>query len=102
MSEDWKRPEEIAAVFGVSVRRVQQLVQEGIIKSEKIPGHAGRMFDLLPTVTDYIKYLSDKAYGKSRSDKELALKEKKLKAEIALKESQGELHRLKTEIASGK
>ena len=23
MSEDWKRPEEIAAVFGVSVRRVQ-------------------------------------------------------------------------------
>ena len=33
---------------------------------------------------------------------ELALKEKKLKAEIALKESQGELHRLKTEIASGK
>ena len=33
MSEDWKRPEEIAAVFGVSVRRVQQLVQEGIIKS---------------------------------------------------------------------
>ena len=84
MSEDWKRPEEIAAVFGVSVRRVQQLVQEGIIKSEKIPGHAGRMFDLLPTITDYIKYLSDKAYGKSRSDKELALKEKKLKAEIAL------------------
>lgn len=102
MGEDWKRPEEIAAVFGVSVRRVQQLVQEGIIKSEKIPGHAGRMFDLLPTITDYIKYLSDKAYGKSRSDKELALKEKKLKAEIALKESQGELHRLKTEIASGK
>ena len=46
--------------------------------------------------------MSDKAYGKSRSDKELALKEKKLKAEIALKESQGELHRLKTEIASGK
>lgn len=102
MSEEWKRPEDIAAVFGVSVRRVQQLVQEGIIKSEKIPGHAGRMFDLLPTITDYIKYLSDKAYGKSRSDKELALKEKKLKAEIALKESQGELHRLKTEIASGK
>ena len=27
---------------------------------------------------------------------------KKLQAEVALKESQGELHRLKTEIASGK
>ena len=34
MSEDWKRSEEMAAVFGVSVRRVQQLVQEGIIKAE--------------------------------------------------------------------
>ena len=32
----------------------------------------------------------------------MELKEQKLQAEIALKESQGEMHRLKTEIASGK
>ena len=50
----------------------------------------------------FVKYLSDKAYGKSRSEKEMELKEQKLQAEIALKESQGEMHRLKTEIASGK
>lgn len=34
--------------------------------------------------------------------KEAELREQKLQAEIALKESQGEMHRLKTEIASGK
>ena len=49
-----------------------------------------------------VKYLSDKAYGKSKSEKEAELREQKLQAEIALKESQGEMHRLKTEIASGK
>ena len=30
------------------------------------------------------------------------MKEQKLRAEVALKESQGELHRLRTEIAAGK
>ena len=47
------------------------------------------MSDLLPTITGYIKYLSDKAYGKPAQTRSLPLKEKKLKAEIALKESQG-------------
>lgn len=78
------------------------LTQEGAIKSHKVPGNSGRMYDLIPTIQDYIKFLSDKAYGRAQSDKELELKEKKLKAEIALKESQGELHRLRTEIAAGK
>ena len=50
----------------------------------------------------YVKYLSDKAYGKQhRTDKEIELREQKMQADIALKESQGELHRLKTEIAAG-
>lgn len=102
MAEQWTRPEQIAQLFGVSVRRVQQLTQEGAIKSHKVEGKSGRMYDLIPTIQDYIRFLSDKAYGKSRSDKELELKQKKLEAEIALKESQGELHRLKTDIAAGK
>lgn len=89
----------IAALFGVSVRRVQQLTQEGIIKTVSTP--EGKRYDLAPTVQDYIKYLSDKAYGKSKSEKEMELREQKLQAEIALKESQGELHKMKTEIAVG-
>ena len=89
----------IANLFGVSVRRVQQLTQEGICPT--VQTSQGRRYELAPTIQRYIKYLSDKAYGKSKSEAEAKLKEQKLKAEIALKESQGELHRLRTEIAAG-
>ena len=96
----FQRVEIIAQLFGVSVRRIQQLTQEGVLQTTETPD--GRRYDLVPTIQNYVKYLSDKAYGKDRSEKELELREQKMKAEIALKESQGELHRLKTEIAAGK
>ena len=89
----------IASLFGVTVRRVQQLTQEGIIATVKTS--EGRRYDLGPTVKRYIRYLSDKAYGREQNNAELELREQKLKADIALKESQGELHQLKTKIASG-
>ena len=66
-----------------------------------IPG-LGRRYELVPTIRSYVKYLSDKAYNRAQSDKEAELKSQKLQAEIALKESQGELHRLRTDIARGK
>lgn len=99
------RTEIIAQLFGVSVRRIQQLTQDGVIQTSKIleDGRTVRRYDLVPTIQKYIKYLSEKAYGKQgRSDKEMELREQKMQADIALKESQGELHRLKTEIAAGK
>ena len=94
------RVEVIAQLFGVAVRRIQQLTQEGVLPTTDTPD--GRRYDLVPTIQSYVKYLSDKAYGKNRSEKELELREQKMKADIALKESQGELHRLKTDIAAGK
>lgn len=99
------RTEIIAQLFGVSVRRIQQLTQDGVISTTKLveDGKTVRRYDLVPTIQAYIKYLSEKAYGKQgRSDKEIELREQKMQADIALKESQGELHRLKTEIAAGK
>ena len=48
-----------------------------------------------------MKYLSDKAYGREQTVDNAKLKDSKLQAEIALKESQAELHHLKTEIAKG-
>lgn len=90
----------IANLFGVSVRRIQQLTQDGVISTTKTS--QGRMYELRPTIQQYVKYLSDKAYGKSKSEAEAKLKEQKLEAEVALKQSQGELHRLRTEIAAGK
>ena len=94
------RVEIIAQLFGVTVRRIQQLTQEGVLPTTETVD--GRRYDLVPTIQQYVKYLSDKAYGKDRSEKELELREQKMKADIALKESQGELHRLKTDIAAGK
>ncbi|MCD8294668.1 MAG: hypothetical protein LUE27_05470 [Clostridia bacterium] len=96
----------IAKLFGFAddVRRIQQLTKDGILPTVEVVegGHKVRRYDLIPTVQRYVKYLRDKAYGRERSNTEQELKEQKLKAEVALKESQGELHRLRTEIAAGK
>lgn len=99
---DYCRTEIIAKLFGVSVRRIQQLTQEGVLPTTQTKD--GRRYDLIPTIQNYVKYLSEKARSKSsgKSGREVQLREQKLEAEIALKESQGELHRLRTEIASGK
>ncbi len=91
----------IAGIFDVTVRRIQQLTQDGVIKTTEVPKE-GRRYELLPTIKMYIKHLSDKAHGKGRAEREVALRQQKLEAEIALKESQGEIHRIKAEIAAGK
>lgn len=99
------RVEVMAKLFGVTVRRIQQLTQEGIIDTTEttdIRGRKCRRYDVYSETQKYIQYLSDKAYGKSKSEKEVELREQKLEAEIALKESQGELHRMRREIAAGK
>ena len=72
----------IAQLFGVSVRRIQQLTQEGIIETTQVPGE-GRRYELVPTIQAYTKYLADKAYGREQSDREAELKEQKMKADIA-------------------
>ena len=95
------RVEVIAKLFGLSVRRIQQLNQDGVLPTAQTED--GRRYELVPTVQNYTRYLSDKLHNKSgKSEREVQLREQKLEAEIALKESQGELHRLRTEIASGK
>lgn len=90
----------ICRLFGLTSRRIEQLVSDGVINKVKTKSGEVR-FETAPTIQKYIKYLSDKAYGRERSDKEAELKEQKLRADVALKESQGELHRLRTEIAQG-
>ena len=90
----------IASLFNLTVRRIQQLTQEGILPTVETLG--GRRYDLVPTIQRYIKYLSDKAYGKSHSDAENELKRQKLEKEIELKELQGEYRSIQNAIAHGK
>lgn len=92
----------IAQIFQITVRRVQQLTQDGTIHTVKNPDGGRNAYDLIPTIMEYIKFLSDKAYGRAESAKEFELKNKKLEAEVALKDSQAELHVIKTDIAKGK
>lgn len=88
----------IAGLLGISARQVQNLASNGIISRDK---DHNSMFHLQKTMNRYIEYLKNKASGREHKDTESELKAQKLKAEIALKESQGELHRLRTEIALG-
>ena len=86
----------IAKLFGVTDRRIQQLAKDGIIPAaQKRP----YMFDLLPTVQSYIRYLSDKANGREAKSADTAQVEmEKLRAEadmaaMQLKELEGKMHR---------
>lgn len=94
----------IARLFGFEgTRRIEQLTHDGVLDAVlvKVGGREVRRYDLVPTIQKYVKHLSEKAKNRNHSGKEMELKEQKLEAEIALKESQGELHRLKTQIATG-
>ena len=88
---------QIAKLFGLTVRSIQNLSADGIIETEKAKG--GKRYNLEDTVKRYVSHL---AHGKAESKNEEELKAQKLKAEIRLKESQGELHALKTDIVTGK
>jgi phage terminase Nu1 subunit (DNA packaging protein) len=89
----------IAKLFGVSVRRVQQLTQEGIINTIRV-GNANR-YDLLPTIQKYIKYLQDKANGRE-AKKDDGSESRKLKAEVDLKESKAKMAELELKELEGK
>lgn len=84
-------------MFGVTARRIEQLTADGVISSVQVEGKRGRQYEKDETIKTYIKYLSDKANGKAASKTETELKEQKLKVEIALKESQRDLHILRTD-----
>lgn len=95
----------IAQLFNFEgVRRIEQLTSDGVLDATlvKVNGRKVRQYDLVPTIQKYVEYLSNKAHKKTCSSKEVELKEQKLEAEIALKESQGEIHRIKADIAAGR
>ena len=62
----------------------------------------GYGYELAPAVQAYIAYVKAGAQSKVSSEREQELKQQKLEADIALKETQNEYHQLKMDIASGK
>lgn len=91
----------ISKLLGKSVRRVQQLTQDGILETEVPPGGGARKYRTCETIQRYLAHIEQKAKETGEQSKAEELTLRKLEAEVALKESQGQLHRLKTAIAEG-
>lgn len=92
---------ELANIIGVSLRTAQRLTQSELFKSVGTRGKA-KTYDLSVCVQAYISHTVaevERKHEKNRVDK---LKADKLEAEIELKQSQGQLHQLRTDIALGK
>ena len=99
---EWSNTTAIAKLLGKTVRRIQQLTQEGILETEVPPGGGARKYRTCETVQRYITHVEQKAQETGESSRTAELNLKKLEAEVQLKESQGQLHRMKTAIAEGK
>jgi phage terminase Nu1 subunit (DNA packaging protein) len=89
----------IAQLFGVTTRRVQQLAQEGIIKATKEKGV--NKYDLLPTIQQYIKHLTERANGRDQK-KDTETEGRKLEAEADLKRSKADMAALQLKELEGK
>lgn len=99
---EWSNTTAIARLLGKTVRRVQQLTQEGVLETEVPPGGGARKYRTCATVQRYIAHVEAKAQETGENSRTAELNLKKLEAEVELKESQGQLHRMKTAIAEGK
>lgn len=99
---EWASTAAIAKILGKTVRRVQQLTQEGVLETEIPPGGGARKYRTCETIQKYIAHIEQKAQETGENSRTAELNLKKLQAEVELKESQGQLHRLKTAIAEGK
>jgi phage terminase Nu1 subunit (DNA packaging protein) len=96
------KQKDVARLLGLSTRQIQRLTDEGVFERQKTTSGT-KGYELYGTVHGYLGYLATNENAKNSQvrDKEIDLKEQKLKAEIALKESQAELHELKTGIEKG-
>ncbi len=100
---EWADARAIAQLVGCCDRTIQMLARSGELRTEAPQGHKARKYPTCESVQRYIEYQKQLVRNKSVCDSDLEeLSLKKLKAEVELKESQGQLHRLKTAIAEGK
>lgn len=92
---------ELANIIGVSLRTAQRHAQTGLFESIGIKGKS-KIYDLSTCVQAFISFKVSEIEKKNDKSKLENLKADKLKAEVELKQSQGQLHQIKTDIALGK
>lgn len=96
-SKNLQEAKVISKIFGVSTRRIDQLKAEGVIKSEGRPAR----YDLLPTIQAYIKYLSDRAYGREKNEKDASLETQRLEGDARIKQAKAEREELRLKELRG-
>lgn len=89
----------ISQLFNVSVRRIQQLTQDGVIETVKT--QSGRRYDLIPTIQRYIKHLQDKVTAREKTEKDAQNDSDKLEAEKRLKTAKAEIAELELQELKG-
>lgn len=99
--KSYAETKQIALLFGLTVRRIQQLTQDGILQTEKVGRQ--RKYDLLGSVRRYIDYLQKKVSEKGGGTQEdVENGSRKLRAEADLKQTKAEIARLELEEIQGK
>lgn len=96
-AQNLQKADVIARLFGKTVRRIQQLTQDGVLPTVETP--QGRRYDLLPTITRYIQYLEQRA--EKNSPKKTEKEDKKLDAEIQYKQAKADKMQLELDELRG-
>ena len=102
--KNYVKVEIIAKIFQVTVRRIQQLTQDSVLQTEEVMegNRKLRRYDLMPTIMQYIKYLSDKANGREQKSSIADKEEEKLQAEVDLKKSKAKIAQLELDELEGR
>lgn len=99
---EWSNPTAIGKLLGKSVRRIQQLTQDGVLETAVPPWGGRRMYRTSETIQRYIAHVEQKAQEIGERGRATELSLKKLEAEVKLKESQGQLASIRADIAEGR
>ncbi|MBE6772288.1 MAG: hypothetical protein E7547_09140 [Ruminococcaceae bacterium] len=91
---------ELSELFGVSVRTVQRLAQEGVLPEPEGKQGNANLYSLKRATRAYCDYLKKKVEQQADNSGD-KLKEEKMQADIKLKEMQIEIIQLKTDIKKG-
>lgn len=79
---------DLAQLFGVTTKRIEQLASDGVINGD---GGNPAKYNLVENVRSYVGLLKDKAKNKRREKDNPELEKDKLAAEVRMKEAKAEM-----------
>lgn len=96
--------EEIASLFRLTVRRIQQLTQDGVLNTHQITeaGKKVKRYEFTESIQGYIQYLSDKANGKAKNTSTEEKEDAKLQAEVDMKTAKAKIVQLNLKELEGR